>query len=138
MGADHTAGLIVNPGMAVEDMAQAAQEVQLVNAVCDSSGFCQFLGPDLDMIRTYYGLLYGEEVTRDQIADQGWEILQDEWEFNTKAGWKDEDDKLSDCLVDEGIGPDHSLKFDIQADVIAAAKVRFGNREELFVAKAAG
>jgi aldehyde:ferredoxin oxidoreductase len=138
MGADHTAGLIVNPAMAPEDMAQAAQEVQLVNAVCDSSGFCQFLGPDLDMIREYYGLLYGEEVTRDQIADMGWTTLQEEWDFNTKAGWKDEDDKLSDCLVEEGIGPDHSLKFDVSAEIIAQAKVRFATREELFVAKAAG
>ena len=110
----------------------------LVNAVCDSSGFCQFLGPDLDMIREYYGLLYGEEVTRDQIADMGWTTLQEEWDFNTKAGWKDEDDKLSDCLVDEGIGPDHSLKFDVSAEIIAQAKVRFATREELFVAKAAG
>ena len=138
MGADHTAGLIVNPAMPIEDMAQAAQEVQLVNAVCDSSGFCQFLGPDLDMIREYYSLMYGEEISRDQIGDQGWQILQDEWDFNTKAGWKDEDNKLSDCLVEEGIGPDHSLKFDISADIIAQAKVRFGNRDELFTTKAAG
>jgi aldehyde:ferredoxin oxidoreductase len=138
MGADHTAGLIVNPAMPVEDMAQAAQEIQLVNAVCDSSGFCQFLGPDLDMIREYYGLLYGEEISREQIANQGWETLQDEWDFNAKAGWKDEDDVLSECLVEEGIGPDHSLKFDIAPEIIAQAKVRFGDRDELFTTKAAG
>lgn len=137
-GADHTAGLIVNPAMPPEEMAQAAQEIQLINAVCDSSGFCQFVGPDLDLIREYYGLLYGEEVSRDQIADQGWEILQDEWDFNAKAGWKDEDNKLSDCLVEEGIGPDHSLKFDVGPEIIAQAKVRFGNRDEMFTAKAAG
>ena len=47
-GADHTAGLIVNPGMQPDEFAQSSQEVQLVNAVCDSSGFCQFLGPTLD------------------------------------------------------------------------------------------
>ena len=40
--------------------------------------------------------------------------------------------------MEEGIGPDHALKFDVGADVIAQAKVRFGNREELFVAKSAG
>ncbi len=138
MGADHTAGLIVNPAMAEDDMAQASQEVQLVNAVCDSSGFCQFLGPDLDMIRQYYGALYGEEVTREQIADQGWEILSDEWAFNEKAGWKVEDDVLSDDMVNEGIGPDKSLVFDLSADVIAKAKVRFDLREELFSTKASG
>ena len=48
MGADHTAGLIVNPGLPPDQWAQASQEAQLVNAVCDSSGFCQFLQPTLD------------------------------------------------------------------------------------------
>ena len=137
MGADHTAGLIVNPGLIdPTDQARASQEAQLVNAVCDSSGFCQFLQPSLDDIRTYYGLLYGEEISREQIADQGWEILQDEWAFNAAAGWKDEENGMADCLVNEGIGPDNSLKFDVPADIVSQAKTRFGNREELFTTKA--
>ncbi len=138
MGADHTAGLIVNPGMPPEQFAQASQEVQLINMVCDSSGFCQFLGPNLDNIREYYGLLYGIEMSREEIADQGWEALQDEWNFNAAAGWKDEDNGLSECLVEEGIGPDHSMKFDVPLDVINQSKVRFAAREELFSAKATG
>jgi aldehyde:ferredoxin oxidoreductase len=138
MGADHTAGLIVNPGMQADQFAQASQEVQLINAVCDSSGFCQFLQPTLDDIRIYYGLMYGEEISREQIADQGWEILSDEWTFNEKAGWKAQDDVLSDCLVEEGIGPDHSLKFDVPAEIVAAAKQRFDARDELFATKASG
>ena len=138
MGADHTAGLIVNPGLPPEQYAQASQEVQLINAVCDSSGFCQFLGPNLDDIRKYYGMLYGIEVSREEIADQGWECLHDEWNFNAAAGWKDEDNGLSECLVEEGIGPDHSMKFDVSLDVINQSKVRFPAREELFSAKATG
>ena len=110
MGADHTAGLIVNPGLVdPTEQARASQEAQLVNAVCDSSGFCQFLQPSLDDIRTYYGLLYDEEISREQIADQGWEILQEEWAFNAAAGWKDEENGLPDCMVNEGIGPDNSM-----------------------------
>ena len=138
MGADHTAGLIVNPGMPAEQYAQASQEVQLINAVCDSSGFCQFLGPNLDDIRNYYGMLYGIEVSREEIADQGWECLQDEWNFNSAAGWKDEDNGLSECLVEEGIGPDHSMKFDVSLEIINQSKIRFPARDELFLAKAAG
>lgn len=138
MGADHTAGLIVNPGLPPEQYAQASQEVQLVNMVCDSSGFCQFLGPTLDDIRGYYGALYGSEMSREAIADQGWECLQDEWNFNAAAGWKDEDNGLSDCLVNEGIGPDHSMKFDVSLDVINQSKVRFPARDELFLGKASG
>ncbi len=138
MGADHTAGLIVNPGLPAEEYARASQEGQLINRVCDSSGFCQFLGPNLDDIRNYYGIFYGIEVSREEIADQGWEALQDEWNFNAAAGWKDEDNGLSECLVEEGIGPDHSMKFDVPLEVINQSKVRFPARDELFSAKASG
>ncbi len=138
MGADHTAGLIVNPGMQPDDFARASQEVQLINAVCDSSGFCQFLQPNLDDIRGYYGLLYGEEISREQIADLGWECLEDEWKFNELAGFGVEDDRLPECMTEEGIGPDHALKFDVDAATIAAAKVRFPVRDEMFATKASG
>jgi aldehyde:ferredoxin oxidoreductase len=138
MGADHTAGLVVNPGLTEDQLAQASQECQLVNMVCDSSGFCQFISPTLDDIRSYYGILYGIEVSREEIANQGWECMQDEWNFNTAAGWKDEDNGLSDCLVEEGIGPDHAMKFDVPLDVINQSKVRFPVRDELFAAKASG
>ncbi len=138
MGADHTAGLVVNPGLTEDQLAQASQECQLVNMVCDSSGFCQFISPTLDDIREYYGLLYGREVTREEIADQGWECLQDEWKFNAAAGWKDEDNRLSDPLVNEGIGPDKAMKFDVPIEVINQSKVRFPIRDELFAQKATG
>ena len=138
MGADHTAGLVVNPGLTEDQLAQASQECQLVNMVCDSSGFCQFISPTLDDIRQYYGILYGTEVSREEIADQGWECLADEWAFNKAAGWKDEDNGLSEDLVNEGIGPDKAMKFDVPLEVINQSKVRFPIREELFTAKASG
>ncbi len=138
MGADHTAGLIINPGLQPEDFARASQESQLVNAVCDSSGFCQFLQPNLDLIRAALGLFLGEEISREQIADLGWQCLQDEWEFNSRAGFDVADDDLPACLREEGVGPDHVLKFDVGTDVIAQAKVRFPLRDELFVEVKAG
>jgi aldehyde:ferredoxin oxidoreductase len=138
MGADHTAGLVVNPGLTEDQLAQASQECQLVNMVCDSSGFCQFISPTLDDIRGYYGIMYGIEVSREEIADQGWECLADEWAFNKAAGWKDEDNGLSEDLVNEGIGPDKAMKFDVPLDVINQSKVRFPVRDELFAAKASG
>jgi aldehyde:ferredoxin oxidoreductase len=138
MGADHTAGLIINPGMPPQEFAQASQESQLVNAVCDASGFCQFLQPTLDQIREFYTGFYGDEVSRDQIADQGWQCLEDEWEFNRRAGLDQADDDLPECLREEGIGPDRAFKFDVGADVIKRARVRFPTREELFTKPAAG
>jgi len=138
MGADHTAGLIINPGLPAEEFARASQESQLVNTITDSSGFCQFIRPNMDDIREFYGAFEGMEVTREAIADIAWEVLEDEWAFNDAAGWKAVDDKLSDCLVEEGIGPDGVFKFDVDADTIAATKVRFEAREELYVARSSG
>src|SRR5512144_2643145 len=104
MGADHTAGLIINPGLSPDKFASESQKVQIVNAVTDSSGFCQFLQPNLDDIRAFYGAFLGSEVTRQQIADVGWECLSDEWEFNRRAGFTKADDKLSAPLCQEPIG----------------------------------
>jgi aldehyde:ferredoxin oxidoreductase len=138
MGADHTAGLIVNPGLPPDQFVQASQEVQIINAACDSSGFCQFLQPTITDIAEFYSVLYGDEVTREQVADIGWRCLEDEWAFNERAGFTAADDDLPEVLKTEGVGPDHSLKFDVPTDVIAKAKVRLPAREELFGGKAAG
>ncbi len=138
MGADHTAGLIIDPGLPLEEIARASQESQMANTICDSSGFCQFIRPCMDDIRAFYGAFEGIEVSREQIGDLAWDVLADEWKFNEAAGWKPEDDKLSDCLVNEGIGPDGALKFDVGSDTIAAAKVRFEPRDELYEKRATG
>jgi aldehyde:ferredoxin oxidoreductase len=137
MGADHTAGLIVNPGLPEQEWAQASQEIQLINAVTDSSGFCQFLQPTLDDIRKFYSLLYGEDVTREQVADIGWQCMQDEWEFNRRAGWKREDDVMPDCMKQDAVGP-ANVVWDVKDEVVQSAYRRFEGREALFTTKAAG
>jgi aldehyde:ferredoxin oxidoreductase len=138
MGADHTAGLIVNPGLPADQFAQASQESQVANAACDASGFCQFLQPTIEEIAKYYTMFIGEDVTREQIADMGWQCLVDEWKFNDGAGFTKADDDLPACMKDEGVGPNHAMKFDVPADVIAAAKQRFAPRDELYKLKATG
>ena len=137
MGADHTAGLIVNPGAQPEEYAQLSQEAQLINAVCDSSGFCQFLQPSLDDIRAFMGALYGQEISREQIADLGWRCLEDEWEFNQRAGLGLADDDLPDCMREDPIGP-MSMVWDVPQEIVQAAKQRMPAREELFAGKATG
>lgn len=138
MGADHTAGLIINPGMPADQFARASQESQIVNAVCDSSGFCQFLGPTIVDIAKYYALLYGQELTREQVADIGWQCLADEWAFNERAGFTAADDDLPACLREEGVGPNGIMKFDVPAEIIAEAKRKMPYRDELFAIKATG
>lgn len=136
-GADHTAGLIVNPGLSPEQYAWESQKAQLVNAVCDSSGFCQFLQPTLDDIREFYGALYGESVSREAIHDQGWQCLEDEWTFNRRAGFTEEDDRLAECMSEDAIGG-QPMVFDVPQEIIQAAKKRMPADEELFTLKATG
>jgi aldehyde:ferredoxin oxidoreductase len=139
MGGDHTAGLIVNPGLPPEQFAQASQESQLINAACDSSGFCQFLQPTLPEIADFYAQLYGEKVTREEVADMGWRCLQDEWKFNDGAGFTAADDDLPECIREEGVGPGGALKFDVDAATIAEAKAqRFDPSETFWDTKATG
>jgi aldehyde:ferredoxin oxidoreductase len=137
MGADHTAGLIINPGLTPDKYAYESQKVQIVNAVCDSSGFCQFLQPNLDNIRAFYGALVGREVSRTEIHDQGWQTLCDEWEFNRRAGFTAKDDVLSEPLMKDPIGPANAV-FDVPADIIAAVYTKMTPGEDMFTAKASG
>jgi hypothetical protein len=64
-------------------------------------------------------------------------VLQDEWEFNRRAGWKDSDDDLPACMKEEGVGP-AKVVFDVSREIIAAAKVRQPAAEDLFTARASG
>ena len=132
MGADHTAGLVIDPNLAGEDAVRASQESQIINAVCDASGFCQFLQPTLEEISGCYSVFYGEEITRETVADFGWECLEDEWEFNRRAGFTDDDDDMAACLREEGIGPDNSLTFNIDKEMTAKAKIRYPDTEALY------
>ena len=138
MGADHTAGLVIKPGQPPDQMAQSSRESQLVNAMCDSSGFCQFLQPTLADIGQFYSVLYGETVTPQQMAEIGWQCLKDEWEFNDRAGFTEKDDDLPACLRDEGVGPGGVMKFDVTADIIREAKQDAPFREELFAMRSTG
>ncbi len=137
MGADHTAGLIVNPGMPEDQFAYASQKVQLINAVCDSSGFCQFVTPNLDDIREFYGHFAGEDISREQIHEYGWRVLQDEWEFNRRAGWRDEDDDLPACMKEDAIGP-AKVVFDVKREILVQAKQKLPFGDDMFTSAATG
>ena len=90
------------------------------------------LVPHLDDVRTFYGNFLGEEISRDEIVDQGWQCLEDEWEFNRRAGLGDEDDLMPDCMAQDEIGPD-KLVWDVSADVVGKLYERPAQfRESLF------
>ena len=138
MGADHTAGLVINPEIGGEAAVLASQESQIVNTLCDSTGFCLFLQPTIDEIRQFYSAFFGAEFSNEFLADLGWQCLQDEWEFNRRAGFSDADDDMVKCLREEGIGPEHTIKFDIPKELLAKAKVRQPASDSLYFGSAAG
>ena len=138
MGADHTAGLVVDPSISGEAAVVASQEVQVINAVCDTSGFCMFLGPTIDEHSKFFSIMFDEEVSNQQMADIGWQCLLDEWEFNDKAGFTAADDDMAACLREEPIGENKDRVFDISAELIAMAKVRQPPTEKFFHASPAG
>lgn len=132
MGADHTAGLVVELGQADDEALLVSRESQIVNAVVDSSGFCQFLMPNLDEVRTFYGHFLGGEVSREEIVDQGWQCLEDEWAFNRRAGLDGEDDLMPKCMEQDAIGP-QKLVWDVSPEVVEKLYERPSEfREELF------
>jgi aldehyde:ferredoxin oxidoreductase len=136
MGADHTAGLVVEPDQPIEEIARASQESQILNTAIDSSGFCQFLMTNLEELGEFYSHFAGEKVTREQIADLAWECMELEWEFNRKAGFGPEDDVMCDTMKQDPIGPTN-LVWDMPEDVVSAAYERFEARDELFTQRPA-
>jgi aldehyde:ferredoxin oxidoreductase len=137
-GGDHTAGLVIDPKISGEKAAVASQEIQIVNAICDSTGFCMFLGPSIEETAKFLTPFFGEEVSREQVADIGWECLQDEWLFNERAGMTVADDVMADCMSSEGIGPEHGMKFDIPEEIVRMAKVRQPPTEKFWNKSPAG
>jgi aldehyde:ferredoxin oxidoreductase len=138
MGADHTAGLVVNPGAAPEDMPRLSQAQQLINAAVDASGFCMFLLPTMEQIRQFYSAFFGEEISREQLLDLTWQCLSDEWEFNRRAGWSSDEDVMPECMKTDGVGPTKAV-FDVPAEVVRRTYTRVVEpTEEFFNQVAAG
>lgn len=134
MGADHTAGLVVVPP---NDAALASQNAQLINALCDSSGFCQFQQPTIEDIRTLYNLMYGGELSFEDAAELGWQCMVDEWEFNKRAGFGPEDNDLPEWMRSEAI-PSNGAVFAVPKEEIMRVFERMPISEELRNMRAVG
>ena len=132
MGADHTAGLIVTP---VEDLARASQDSQIVNAVCDSSGFCQFMQPSMEEMRQLFNHMYGLALGEQDIVDYGWQVLQDEWEFNRRAGLGEKDDRFPEWMSTEAV-PSNGAVFDVPAEEMRRVYTKMEFRPDIMMMRA--
>jgi len=126
-GADHTAGYAVtanilgvggsvNP-LKPEGQIELSRNLQIATAAIDSTGMCLFIAfAILDQPDTFQALLDllgsfgGQKLTGDDVVGLGKSILKMEREFNAKAGFTKEMDRLPDYFKKEKLPP-HNVTF---------------------------
>jgi aldehyde:ferredoxin oxidoreductase len=126
-GADHTAGYAVtanilgvggsvNP-LKPEGQIELSRNLQIATAAIDSTGMCLFIAfAILDQPDTFQALLdllggfSGQPLTGDDVVGLGKSILKMEREFNRKAGFTKEMDRLPDYFKNEKLPP-HDVTF---------------------------
>jgi len=127
MGGDHTAGYsiatnILKSGGFVdplkpEGQVELSRNLQIATAAIDSTGMCLFIAfALLDQPETYQALLdllnsfYGLELNADGVTELGKKVLSLEREFNRKAGFTKEHDRLPRFFSTEPVAP-HNVTF---------------------------
>ncbi|HSO59753.1 MAG TPA: aldehyde ferredoxin oxidoreductase C-terminal domain-containing protein [Desulfobacterales bacterium] len=126
-GADHTAGYAVTANilgvggkvdaLKPEGQIDLSRNLQIATAAIDSTGMCLFIAfAILDQPETFQALLDllgsfgGQKLTGDDVVGLGKSILKLEREFNTKAGFTKEMDRLPDYFKKEKLPP-HNVTF---------------------------
>ncbi|OPX99286.1 MAG: putative oxidoreductase YdhV [Syntrophorhabdus sp. PtaB.Bin006] len=129
MGADHTAGYavatnILGLGGTVDPLkpggqVQLSRNLQIATAFIDSMGMCIFTAfAILDQPETFQALLdlvnacYGLEMTANDTVEYGKRVLKMERDFNTRAGFTKEQDRLPSFFRSQPVGP-HNVTFGV-------------------------
>jgi len=125
-GADHTAGLTIRAQVNHLDPAvqkDPSLNAQLNMAGYDTLGACIFAGfgyaatPD-GVVKRLLQARYGWENIPDNVLQAlGKETIKLEREFNRRAGFTKEDDRLPKWMTEEAI-PENGAVFDVSADVL--------------------
>jgi aldehyde:ferredoxin oxidoreductase len=131
MGADHTAGYsvtanILNVGGTVdplkpEGQIELARNLQIATAMLtDSTGMCLFVAfAILDQPDTFQALVdlinsfSGQNLTAEDLMEQGKAILKMERDFNFRAGFTEKDDRLPEYFKKEALPP-HNVTFQVK------------------------
>ncbi len=130
MGADHTAGYavatnILKVGGDVDPLTPKGQvdlsrNLQIATAAVDSTGMCLFIAfavldqPEtlqalIDMINAFDGL----SLTADDVTELGKSVLKNERDFNIRAGFTKEHDRLPEYFKKESLPP-HNIVFQVK------------------------
>ncbi len=131
MGADHTAGYgvtanILAVGGTVDPLKKEgnialSQNLQIATAAIDAAGLCLFVAfavlDNEDGVQTIVNLLnaqYGLALTPDDVVSLGKSILNDEKEFNRRAGFTKADDQLPEMFKESF--PPHNTTWDFSTE----------------------
>jgi aldehyde:ferredoxin oxidoreductase len=130
MGADHTSGYavatnVLGVGGSVDPLMPGGQCVlskglqEATAAFFDSTGLCVFLAfagldqPDsLAAIPEMVSAMYGKDMSVADLAGFGGQVLEIERDFNRKAGFTKEDDRLPEFFYKETLEP-HGTIWDV-------------------------
>jgi len=130
MGADHTAGYAVATNilkvggfvdpLKPEGQIDLSRNLQIATAAIDSTGMCLFIAfaimdqPEtfqalLDLINAFYGL----NLMADDVVELGKKVLKMERDFNIRAGFTKEQDRLPPFFKTQPLLP-HNVTFQIR------------------------
>jgi len=125
-GADHTCGLTIRANVNHLDpnaQREASLNAQLNMAGYDSLGACIFAGfgyaatPD-GVVKRLLKARYGWDDLPDNILHAlGREVIKMEREFNKRAGFTKEDDRLPKWMTEEAL-PENGSVFDVSEEVL--------------------
>jgi aldehyde:ferredoxin oxidoreductase len=116
-GADHTAGMVTARGATVDTLIKQSRHEQLVMMAIDSAGVCQFSNALPGDIAQFVGHRYGVDWGDETVLAMARAGIDAEREFNRRAGFDREDDRLPQWLLDEPLPlPDGPSAFDISPE----------------------
>jgi aldehyde:ferredoxin oxidoreductase len=127
MGADHTAGNLVGSYLAgmldhADSQAQvnASRQAQVGMAALDCTGMCLLAGGAIggQAGEAFYNMIamwLGRAFDAQAYAALGMQVLKAEMEFNRKAGFTNEDDRLPAFFYEEKLSPNDQV-FPISAE----------------------
>ncbi|NOX33574.1 MAG: aldehyde ferredoxin oxidoreductase [Deltaproteobacteria bacterium] len=134
MGADHTAGYgvtanILGVGGTIDSLKkegniELSQGLQVATAAIDAAGLCLFVAfavldneDGLSTIVSMINARFGLSLTPDDVLELGKSILNNEKEFNRKAGFTDIDDQLPEMFQETF--PPHNTTWDFTLEELS-------------------
>jgi len=130
MGADHTAGYAVTANilgvggsvdpLKPEGQIELARDLQIATTALDATGMCLFIAFAIldqeDTFNAYMELMStftGQKFTGDDFVALGKQILTYERDFNARAGFTKEQDRLPEFFKNEPLAP-HNTTFEVK------------------------